>query len=51
MYSPKIRENYVRQLYLLKQADKRPMTQMVNEAVEQYLLINPITTTNKRDTR
>jgi hypothetical protein len=38
MYSPKIREDYIRQLYLLKQVDKRPTTQMVNEAIAQYLL-------------
>lgn len=38
MYSPKIKEDYVRQLYLLKQIEKRPMTRLVNEAIAQYLL-------------
>ncbi|MGD1007304.1 MAG: hypothetical protein ABR980_08765 [Ignavibacteriaceae bacterium] len=38
IYNPKIRAEYVRQLYLLKQADNRPMTQLANEAIEQYLL-------------
>ncbi|MHB8335832.1 MAG: hypothetical protein ACYDEE_00245 [Ignavibacteriaceae bacterium] len=38
MYSPKIKENYVRQLYQLKKIEKRPMTRLVNEAIAQYLL-------------
>ncbi len=37
MYSPKINEDLVRALYRLKQTTKRPMTLMVNEAVELYL--------------
>ena len=38
-YSPKIRNDLVRKLYLLKHSlpDKKPMTILVNEAVEQYL--------------
>lgn len=38
-YSPKIRNDLVRKLYLLKHSlpDKKPMTQLVNEAVQQYL--------------
>ena len=38
-YSPKIKEELVRKLYLLKHSlpDKKPMTILVNEAVEQYL--------------
>ena len=38
-YSPKIRFELVRKLYLLKHSlpDKKPMTILVNEAVEQYL--------------
>ena len=38
-YSPKIRIDLVRKLYLLKHSlpDKKPMTILVNEAVEQYL--------------
>ena len=38
MYSPRIKEGYVRQLYQLKQIEKVPMTKMVNEAIAQYLL-------------
>jgi len=39
-YSPKIRNDLVRKLYLLKHSlpEKKPMTRLVNEAVEQYLL-------------
>ena len=38
-YSPKIRNDLVRKLYLLKHSlpEKKPMTRLVNEAVEQYL--------------
>lgn len=38
-YSPKIKPELVRKLYLLKHSDERkiPMTRLVNEAVEQYL--------------
>ncbi len=38
-YSPKIRPELVRELYLLKHSNQRktPMTKLVNEAVEQYL--------------
>ena len=38
-YSPKIKEELVRKLYLLKHSlpNKKPMTQIVNEAVEEYL--------------
>lgn len=38
-YSPKIRFDLVRKLYLLKHSlpEKKPMTQIVNEAVTQYL--------------
>ncbi|QQS37200.1 MAG: hypothetical protein IPM56_04395 [Ignavibacteriales bacterium] len=38
-YSPKIKPELVRELYLLKHSDERktPMTKLVNEAVEQYL--------------
>ena len=37
MYSPKIKEQHVRSLYLLKQIVKRPITHLANEAIEQYL--------------
>ncbi|GAB4300611.1 MAG: hypothetical protein Kow0098_28090 [Ignavibacteriaceae bacterium] len=38
-YSPKIRNDLVRKLYLLKHSlpAKKPMTRLVNEAVEEYL--------------
>jgi len=38
-YSPRIKKELVRKLYLLKhsQPEKKPMTRLVNEAVEQYL--------------
>jgi len=39
-YSPKIRNDLVRKLYLLKHSlpKKIPMTRLVNEAIEKYLL-------------
>lgn len=37
MYSPKVKEELVRELYQLKQLNKKPMTNMVNEAVIEYL--------------
>jgi predicted transcriptional regulator len=37
MYSPKIDEALVRQLYQLKQVERRPMTLLANEAIQQYL--------------
>ncbi len=37
MYSPKVNEELVRELYQLKQENKKPMTSMVNEAVVEYL--------------
>lgn len=38
MYSPKIKEELVRKLYQLKQQNRKPMTRMVNEAVNEYLI-------------
>jgi len=37
MYSPKIDEKLIPELYKLKQITKQPMTQMVNEAIAEYL--------------
>lgn len=37
MYSPKIKEQHVRALYLLKQVVKKPITHLANEAIAQYL--------------
>ena len=38
-YSPKIKNDLVRKLYRLKHSlqEKKPMTRLVNEAVEEYL--------------
>jgi hypothetical protein len=38
-YSPRIKSELVRKLYLLKHSlpERKPMTRLVNEAVEQYL--------------
>ena len=38
MYSPKVKEELVRKLYQLKQLNRKPMTNMVNEAVIEYLI-------------
>jgi hypothetical protein len=37
MYSPKINETLVKELYQLKLRIKKPMTHLANEAIEQYL--------------
>jgi histidinol phosphatase-like enzyme len=42
MYSPKIEENSVRKLYLLKMSYiglgiRKPMTEMVKEALDEYI--------------
>jgi len=37
MYSPKLKEEHVRALYKLKQIEKKPMTRLVEEALEVYL--------------
>jgi predicted DNA-binding protein len=38
-YSPKIKKELVRKLYLLKHSlpKRKPMTRIVNEAIEEYL--------------
>ena len=40
MYSPKISEELVRKLYQLKLQTQKPMTNLVNEAVTEYLRRN-----------
>ena len=40
-YSPKIKEELVRKLYLLKQIEQRPITVLANEAINQYLNKKP----------
>jgi hypothetical protein len=37
MYSPRIDEKLIPELYRLKQTTRKPMTKMVNEAVVEYL--------------
>ena len=38
MYSPKVKEELVRELYQLKQVNKRPMTSKVTELAEVWLM-------------
>lgn len=37
MYSPKIQEDQVRKLHELAERQKKPMTQLVREAIDRYL--------------
>ena len=37
MYSPKIKEQHVKALYRLKLIVKRPITKLVDDAIEEYL--------------
>jgi len=37
MYSPKIDERFIPELYRLGRARRQPMTRLVTEAVERYL--------------
>lgn len=37
LYQPAIKDELIRKLYQLKLKEKRPMTKLINEAVEQYL--------------
>ena len=37
MYSPKIPEHFIPRLYRAAQAQKRPMTRLVADAVQRYL--------------
>ena len=37
MYSPKIKEEHVKALYQLKLIEKKPMTVLVFEAIQNYL--------------
>ena len=38
MYQPKIRDDQVRQLYLLAKSAKKPMTRLIREAVDEFLV-------------
>ncbi len=37
MYQPKIRDDQVKQLYVLAKSRKEPMTQLIREAVDEFL--------------
>ena len=49
-YSPKLKEELIKKLYKLKHStpDKPPMTKMVNEAVEDYLVKKGVNIESKR---
>lgn len=38
MYSPKIKEKYIPKLYRIAKSQSIPMTKLVNEVIEDYLL-------------
>ena len=40
MYQPKIRDDQVRQLYLLAKTRNKPMTKLIREAVDDFLAKN-----------
>ena len=40
MYQPKIRDDQVKQLYLLAKFTKKPMTRLIREAVDEFLAKN-----------
>lgn len=37
MYSPKISEELIKKLYHISKEKRKPMTKVVNEAVEKYI--------------
>ena len=37
MYQPRIRDDQVKQLYLLAKSRNKPMTQLIREAVDEFL--------------
>jgi len=37
MYQPKIRDDQVRQLYMLAKSTNKPMTKLIREAVDEFL--------------
>lgn len=47
MYSPKVREDLIPDLYRLGRARGRPMTHLVSEAVERYLADESASDTNE----
>ena len=49
MYTPKLSEALVRQLYLLKTKLKIPMTKLLDRAVQEYLTNNQLNMEDKAD--
>ena len=37
MYQPRIRDDQVRQLYMLAKSTRKPMTKLIREAVDEFL--------------
>lgn len=48
MYSPKIDEDLVKRLYKLKESKKIPLTEIVNEAVREYLLRHEVEASDQK---
>jgi predicted GNAT family N-acyltransferase len=51
MYSPKVKEELIPQLYQLKLIAKKPMTTLVNEAIIEYLNLRKEIFTNEQQTQ
>jgi len=51
MYSPKIAERLIPQLYQLKLIAKKPMTTLVNEAIIEYLNLRKEIFNNEQHTQ
>ena len=41
MYQPKIKEHLIRKLYVLAKRERKKMTHMINEILEEYLVTEP----------
>ena len=41
MYQPKIKKHLIRKLYFLAKREKKKMTQMLNEILEEYMVTEP----------
>ena len=37
MYQPKLRDDQVKQLYMLAKSKNKPMTELIREAVDEYM--------------
>ncbi len=49
MYSPKIDEDYIPFLYRKAKSQQIPMTRLVNQIIEEYLMQNRLVTILKED--